>query len=204
MAASLTPDRAADLVRSWIIDPIAHWVKEQRRMEFVLRAIARREANAAPGIEARADNHKLAREVENAVAAKLQTLGYQVATTGHTAHHDLVVNGALKIEVKASLWRQDTDPQRDRGRYQFNIRPKQAGGQNGADLVILVARNGQDHHFIIPAAQLGRRRSVTIREQCPDRYAGQWASYRENWQLIGPALASARQRPHQIKMELTR
>lgn len=129
----------------------------------------------------------LASEVEAAVAARLTAQGHTVAMTSHKAAVDLIIDDRLRIEVKASLYRRDTDPERDRWRYQANVRKR----QTAADIVIFVCRNlkSGDHYFVIPGRELRNQRSITIRIFDPRRYRGRWAQYLEGWGLIKELLS---------------
>lgn len=132
----------------------------------------------------------LGREAEALVAGKLAALGYQVAETSYHSTCDLVVSGALRIEIKAAAWHQDGS----RGRYQARLHKRQE-----AELVVLMVRSGWgDSFFIIPAAELTGQRSITIRCYNPAAYTGRFSGYREAWELVGPALEETKNQPYQL------
>lgn len=134
----------------------------------------------------------LGREAETLVASKLAALGYQVAVTSYHSTCDLVVNGALRIEVKAAEWSQDGN----RGRYQARLHKRQQ-----ADLVVLMVRSGWgDSFFIIPAAELTGQRSITIRCYNPAAYTGRFSDYREAWDLVQPTLETLKNQPYQLAL----
>jgi hypothetical protein len=188
----LTPDRAARIVEGWIVDPIDHWRKQKKQFD---RVWPKAPVELPPHL-------RLAGETVERVAGRIEALGYAVAPTTGNASWDLEVEGCLRVEVKASAWKEQkpTGTHRlPRHRYQANIRAKQAAQ---IDLVIFVAVNGRDHHFIIPRAELRGRRSLTIRVYNPDAYTGSLAQFREAWHLVGPALDAARLRPVQGRFEI--
>ncbi len=152
---------AQQIVSKWIHDPVDLMRREQKRREMIARMQAR---------QATDPRRVLAYEAEAQAAARLAALGYWVTETGHNERYDLLVEGKLRIEVKASTWRRQAG--RRRGRFQANI-------HNQADLVLWLCRNGRDHWFVIPASEAGR--TLTIRHWRPDLYAGKYAIYREAW-----------------------
>lgn len=161
--------------------------REQRRREMIARYAAR------PAVDARADNHALAGEIEAWVAGRLEALGYGVRFTSHKAAFDLLVEGCLRVEVKASRWL----PQGNRWRYQFNLR----ASQRKAEVVIAVAVNSRGRYpFVVPAAAVGDRRSMTIRTFDPVYYTGIWAEWLGAWSALGPALDVARVRPRNLEL----
>lgn len=165
----ISKHRAAQLVSAWISDPV----------DALRRAQRRREAAQRYAVEAEPDHrHELAREAERLAAQRLRAMGYAVETTGHRSSYDLLIDGALRIEVKASLWAVSGG----RGRYQANVR-------NRADLVLFLCRSGRgDVWFVLPASAAGR--SVTIRTFDSRRYTGKYAQFRDRWGLVAEALAA--------------
>lgn len=174
---------AEALVNGWREDPIDTWRKQQKARQYIKP-------------RQRDPNHEFGDEITAKIAGKLEEMGYIVETTSHKAHHDLLVNGRLRIEVKAALWTRDRQGDQRRGRYQANLR------KNRADLYIFVARNGRDHAFIIPAEAVAGQRSLTIRTNNPRHYTGRLARYYEAWGLVGEALASVAGRPRQEKLNV--
>lgn len=184
--------RAGEIVDSWIIDPIDHWRKEQKKFDRVWPKAKERPAHIA-----------LAASVAQRVAGQLEALGYHVEPSKPNASWDLLVEGCLRVEVKASEWHKQkpdrANRNENRGRYQANIRGRQT---SQADLFVFVAVSGADHYFIIPRADLAGRHSLTIRTYNPEYYTGCLAEFREAWQLVGPALEAAKERVEQGRLEL--
>ncbi|MCB9080023.1 MAG: hypothetical protein H6631_20655 [Anaerolineaceae bacterium] len=181
---------AKAIVTHWRRDPIDEWRRDQRRQEMIRRY-------ARTATDPRADNHALAREVEGWIAGELEALGHVVRFTTHKAAYDLLIDGRLRIEVKASRWLPDSDPGRERWRYQANIRTR----QKTADVVIFVAVNSRGRWpFIMPAEAVGNRRSITIRTFDPTYYAGRWSKWLLAWDVLGPALESAKLKTRQLEL----
>jgi len=133
----------------------------------------------APAMVAVADPRRLlADSAERELAARLLIAGHAVARTGRNERFDLVVDGRLRVEVKASTW---TAAAHGRGRYGALL-------HNRADLVCwLIAPTGT--WFIIPMRHLGKRTYLSVTSQDPASYRGQWASYRGRWDWIDALLA---------------
>lgn len=115
----------------------------------------------------------LANEVEANVAARLEAMGFYVATTTHKAHWDLLAcrdAGALRVEVKASIWHKN--------RYQFQLR------DNQADALVLCCRDGMDNFFVIPFDQVAGITYIKITSHDPCDYVGRWMGYIEAWELF--------------------
>lgn len=169
-----------NVITAWQPDPVDLMRREQKRREMIARVLGTRPAD---------HRHELAREAEALAAARLRALGFGVEKTGHRAPFDFLVNGALRVEVKVSLWRQQAG--RRGGRYQANI-------HNQADLVVFLARGGRDTWFVMPVSVAGR--SITIRDYRADRTAGKYAPYLAAWGLVGWASALASGRARQLKL----
>jgi hypothetical protein len=134
----------------------------------------------------------LGHEVVNLVTAHLVAMGYTVETTSHKAHFDLLVNGTLRIEVKAANWTQRAcKPQY--GRYKANLR------KNRADLFIMACNDGCWRFFIIPSAEI-RSRSLEITSYDVSRYTGQYAPFLERWGLIDQTAAAVAGRTRQLEL----
>lgn len=157
------------------------WNKQLKARQFIWGQL----------IKAQLDpNLALGREAEALVAGKLAAMGYQVTATSYHSTCDLIVNGALKVEIKAATWSQDGS----RGRYQARLHKRQE-----ADLVVLMTRSGWgDSFFVIPCEELDGQRSVTIRCYNPSSYSGRFSQYFEAWGLVGPALEETKNKPYQL------
>lgn len=103
----------------------------------------------------------LANEVERHVAGELCTLGYHVQRRGHNARYDLLVDGVLKVEVKAARWHANGA----RGRYQAHY-------HNRGDILIFCPVNGKVHHFLIPSAAMPGTVNLAIWSHEPADYGG--------------------------------
>jgi len=120
--------------------------QEQRRLDQVYRFWT------APAENPSDPRRQLADSAEREAAYRLALGGYDVALTReYGARFDLLVESALRVEVKASTWRPAPG---NRGRYQ-------ALWHNKADLLLwLLADVGR--WVIIPADHLGQRRNLAI------------------------------------------
>lgn len=129
------------------------------------------------------------RAVTHRLVKRLRAQGYSVDLTTHKTPFDLFVNGA-RVEVKASHWNERKTSAGVRGRYQGTLRNRDA------DLVILVAVNGSDHHFIIPRGIIGGRKTVEITSYDVNAYSGRYAPFLEAWGVLA-AKCEASTRPYQ-------
>jgi hypothetical protein len=125
----------------------------------------------------------LAREAEQAVTERLEEIGYRVNPTSRNARYDLLVEGAARVEVKASTYNEAAG-QRG-GRYQAHF-------HNQADLLIFGCKNGSWHFFVIPVQDLGGRRNIAVWSEDPRDYVGQWTRYLEAWDYVGEVVKEAR------------
>jgi hypothetical protein len=125
----------------------------------------------------------LAREAEQAVTERLEEIGYRVSPTSRNARYDLLVEGAARVEVKASTYNEAAG-QRG-GRYQAHF-------HNQADLLVFACRNGDWHFFVIPTEALGERRNIAIWSEEPERYTGQWRGFLEQWSVLPGIIDEAR------------
>jgi hypothetical protein len=181
----ISPDRAAGLCRFWDltsdpIDQFRHWQAASRFTPMTPRHRLQR----------------LAREAEKIVSGRIEALGYQVNPTPHKCTFDLWVTGrqghAVRVEVKISLYGRN-GRNIPGGRYQASL-------HNEADLLIWIARNGQDWTYIIPMAVVGTRRNIAIPSACPGDYTGQWAAYLEAWEYLHRAVEIARPTTRQLSL----
>jgi hypothetical protein len=135
----------------------------------------RRYTRSAPDSE---HNRSLAHLVERDVAAHIWQMGYSARWMPHNSRFDLLVDGCLRIEVKAATW---TPP----GRYQAQL-------HNLADVIVFCCANGRYHYFVIPVNEVGARSHLAVWSYAPEDYAGQWRPYLENWALLGQHIETAR------------
>jgi hypothetical protein len=142
----------------------------------------------------------LATEAEQAVAAMIRARGYRVYLTTHKCPFDLwVVDGAgraARVEVKISLYRRCHDPRKG-GRFQANIRQ-----HLDADLVVFVARNGQDWPFVIPMPEIRGRGNIAIWSRCPADSGGWLKGYLNAWEHLDHAVANTQRRVWQIRLPI--
>lgn len=98
---------------------------------------------------------------------------------------DLLADG-VRVEVKAA--RRSQYARGKRG-YQFCLHAPGRKGFQGDVLVLLCYwKMGQDPGaFIIPASDVGQRKSITICGQ-PWTYAGRWAPFYDDWTPVGEAI----------------
>jgi hypothetical protein len=119
----------------------------------------------------------LAAEAERVVADRLVGLGYHVAHAGGNSRYDLLLDGAVRVEVKAATWG---------GRYEWHY-------HNKADVLILAAKNGSWHFFILPVGVLAGRRNLAVWSENPAAYGGQWAGFLGNWGQVGLVVKQVQQ-----------
>ena len=121
------------------------------------------------------------------MARRLAELRLWWSPTRPNARFDLLVEGCLRVEVKASRW---VAP----GRYQACL-------HNVADVVVWGCRNGRWHWFVIPVEQLGDRRNVAIWSEDPERYDGLWSPFREAWPRLAELVTVTRsERAYQLSL----
>lgn len=124
---------------------------------------------------------QLALEAEQLVTAQAQKMGYRVAPTTKNAPFDLWIwdeRGAARVEVKISRYVAHKDGY---GRYQAAIRNHQH------DLLVFIARNGQDWPFVIPAHQVPNKH-LGIYTYKP--YTSCWAQYLFAWDYLQQAVSA--------------
>ena len=107
-----------------------------------------------------------------------------VERNGHNDHADLLIDGLLRVEVKASLF---TTHKHSRGRYQFNTR-------NRPDVYVLVCIGSGGHAFIIPDRAIEDRTNVAIWSQDPLTYTGMWRRYLNQWDIVQQELNRCQRR----------
>ncbi len=177
-------------------DPL-YWQMRQKNDEFLRRQYwwARHHLN---GTLINDQRQKLAREAERIVSNLARKLGYQATSTPHKCPFDLWIRGddgrAVRIEVKISLYHRCIEPKKG-GRFQANIRH-----HDQADLLVFIARNGQDWHFVIPMKRIVPRHNIAIWSPCPAHYRGQWAKYLEAWEHLQRAIEQAQPQSCQLPL----
>ncbi len=138
-------------------------------------------------------NLELERQATARLIKRLRALGLaDIHPTTHSARFDLLVGNA-RVEVKAAQW---YDTKRGAGRYQAGMHKSQA------DVVIFVAINGHDHDFVIPAAEIGRRKTLEVTSYDVNAYSGQWSPYLEAYDVLLSAVEAAPYRPRQLTLEV--
>jgi hypothetical protein len=140
-----------------------------------------------------------AREAEDQVAERIRALGYGVYATTPNCPFDLWVcdaaGRAARVEVKLSTCHDN----KGRARFQVDVRSSQSAD---CDLLVWIARNGRDWHYIIPMSDLGSHRNLAIWSQCPGNYRGKWSSYLEAWDHLRRVVANTHPRIWQASMPL--
>lgn len=114
---------------------------------------------------------EFAQVAERKVGYQLYRQGHQIELQSYHSSFDLLVDGTIRVEVKASRW---NDVRR---RYQANVR-------NSADFVVFCAVNGTFHFFVIPGKEIGSRQNIAIFSHDPAEYGGKWARFLDAWDLI--------------------
>lgn len=146
---------------------------------------------------------KLSDEAEESMRDHIRAqFGYRVNLTTHKCPFDLWVEDsagrAARIEVKISLIGEN----KNRSRYQAHIHNSPAD----VDLVLFIARStdqtvsGRDWTYVIPIAEIGRRRNISLWSACPGDYRGQWARYLDAWEHLHQAIANSQARLWQLRL----
>lgn len=163
----MDPDKVAD-----------YWPQRQENDEFIKKNSRRFARKIAA--------NSLAEDGELTVERWLNGMGYLVEATGPNHPHDRNVTDpktgiTIRVEVETSLYYGN----KRSGRYQARIHHFEA------DVVVFVARNGQDWPFVIPMADVFPRRNVSIWSQCPANYTGIWRQYMNAWDNLEAAFELA-------------
>lgn len=127
---------------------------------------------------------------EEAVRNLIEARGHTVRWDGANALHDIVVNGSTTVEVKTA--HPSPGSNGNKQRWQFHLF-KNDGHHQPMLEDILVLRcllpDDQARHFIIPGRCLRpKQRKIDITSH-PDQYRGQYAPFREAWQLLDKIIA---------------
>ncbi|MCB0191924.1 MAG: hypothetical protein KDJ65_08270 [Anaerolineae bacterium] len=142
------------------------------------------------------ESQQLSHQAEQVVDALIRQMGYRTQTTTHKCPFDLWVQDeagrAVKVEVKISRFHR---LKKGGGRYQCDVRH-----HDQADLLVFIARNGQDWPFVIPMNHIEPRRNIAIWSFHPEAYGGQWARYLEAWEHLHQAIEAAAERPWQLRL----
>lgn len=158
-------------MRDWESAAIVQELRQEQKQREMLARYTRPERQKAL---------RLSYRVEARVLNKIRAMGYDVAETTKNAPFDAFVGGC-RVEIKASNWGKLNRG----GRYQANIRHCEA------DVLILVAINGQDHHFVIPMAEIGKRHNISVTSYNVMAYGGIWSPYLEAWDVLQQAVQVA-------------
>jgi hypothetical protein len=124
---------------------------------------------------------------ETWVADVLRERGHQVAEIGTRSSTDLVVDGLVTVEVKsATMTKRKVQRGGEYGGWMFSF--GRNGRPNDDDFAVLVCFSDEMESvgvFVIPKDNLGlQRKTARITRENPDDYAGQWAEFRDRWDLI--------------------
>ena len=139
----------------------------------------------------------MSKEASRVAAEMIESLGYQTLPAPRNKYlFSLWVYGtqtdrAARVGARISLFNQAIAG----SRYQYDVRH-----HDKADIFLLIARNGQDWPFVIPAADIAPRRNIAVWSVCPDRYRGRWAEYLNAWDHLHQAIAGATTRPPQMPL----
>jgi hypothetical protein len=160
-----------------------YWALRQENDQFI------KQQQWQPALsQAAVERKRLGTEAEEKVTEYLRALGYQVNPTPDNCEFDLWVAGsagrAIRVEVKISLYHGR--------RYQANIHHDQA------DLVVFIARNGQDWPYVIPMTEIGQRHNIAIWSKCPGDYKGQWKDFLNAWDHLHQAITEAQPQSYQL------
>lgn len=120
---------------------------------------------------------------ENRIADLLRSRNYTVhQPASFFADYDLIINGSLPIEIKASRPGKHYCKKYLRYRYIFDLR--KIGNTNQNAILWLVCDAGHQYHdFIIPYAYLLNRRQITISGNV-SRYSGFFAQFLNAYQNL--------------------
>lgn len=127
-------------------------------------------------------------------AGLLRAQGYQVMLGRRNRAYLWYTDGerVARIEARRAVSRVGQSRRTSYTRYQVPIK-----GHEQAQVLLLlaIAPDGQEHPFFIPMADIGQRRNIAIWSEDPVEYSGQWAPYRNNWEVLAQALAEAPTQP---------
>jgi hypothetical protein len=126
------------------------------------------------------------------VAHQLRDRGLTVEWIGGTTEYDLLIEGCAKAEVKSALL-SDNSNGRGNGRYQFSLR--RHGVLVDEHVLFLVCYQDLETDplavFVIPGDALDAELSkIDITSADPRDYGGQWAPYRDDWDVVDDVVAS--------------
>ena len=131
---------------------------------------------------------------KKAVAQLLRARGYRVMLGRRNRAYMWYTAGerVAGIEVRRAVRREGQSRRTTYTRYQVPIK-----GHDQAQVLLLlaIAPDGQEHPFFIPMSAIGQRRNIALWSEDPVEYSGQWAPYRNNWEVLAQALAEAPAHP---------
>ncbi len=125
-----------------------YWQMRQKNDEFLRRQYwwARHHLNGTFKSQRQRELQALAEEAEWLVKKLAEKMGYLSNLTTYKCPFDLQIwddaGRTIRVEVKISRWNEKSR------RFQANIR------HDKADLLVFIARNGQDWHFVIPMKRI--------------------------------------------------
>lgn len=135
-------------------------------------------------VDVRDPRRALADSAEREAAVRLLLEGHQVERMeAYHARFDLLIDGVLRVEVKAARWAAVPS---GGGRYQAHF-------HNRADLVLFLCAD-VGRWFVIPVEALAGRRNLAIWSYDPAKYGGQWAPYLDAWGQLADLVGAARER----------
>lgn len=129
-------------------------------------------------VVSRKDAQEFGAMAEQRVMGRLSSLGYVVSPASPNAPYDFVVNGSIRVEVKASRFHPFGN---SRGRYQWDF-------HNQADvLVVLLVADSVPVYLVMPCWGICRG-NMAICQKNPFEYMGKWAFWVERWDVLENAL----------------
>lgn len=129
-------------------------------------------------------NRELAIHAESLVFSRLRDRGYSVERSAENESYDALVNGVLRLEVKAARWY--SCEARHGGRYQANLH------RNGFDVLVLVCfdSSGELFYFVFRREDLAGKQVFAVTSRDCSRYRGKWARFLDGWGVLDEELTA--------------
>lgn len=121
---------------------------------------------------------------ERCALEEMQHRGYDVVPHGGSKRVDMLVNGKMCVEVKAS--HRGQKGRRATTRWQANL--SRYGKEFTADLLLLLCFNGNETPigaFVIPGSAIEPTLTgISISSPDPSKYKGKWAKFWNAWEQL--------------------